>query len=184
MRTLHLKFLGMKQRFLLSLFALVMSIYTWAAPPAEEGKTIFQARCASCHNVNKVLVGPALAGVDQRHQFAWIVKFVQSSQGVIKSGDPAATALFEKFNHTPMPDHPDLTAAAIQGIVDYIKTESTTAAEAGKAPFAKPSRLHPAYVPVSNPSFFISMGAAIVVLMLVLLVLVRVKEYERARYKA
>ena len=32
---------------------------------SKEGKTIFSTRCAGCHNVNKTLTGPALAGVDQ-----------------------------------------------------------------------------------------------------------------------
>ena len=57
---------------------------------------IFSSRCASCHNVNKVVVGPALAGVSDRHTEDWIIHFVHSSQSVIKGGDTAAIALYEK----------------------------------------------------------------------------------------
>jgi len=93
-----------------------------AAPPIAEGKAIFSTRCAGCHNVNKVVTGPALAGVDQRHSIDWIINFVHSSQTVIKGGDEKAVALFEKFNKIPMPDHPDLTAGNIKSIVEYIKS--------------------------------------------------------------
>ena len=32
-------------------------------PPLDKGKEIFSVRCAACHNVNKQLTGPALAGL-------------------------------------------------------------------------------------------------------------------------
>ena len=46
------------------------------ANPLETGKTIFTSRCAACHNVNKVVLGPALSGVDKRHSIDWIIQFV------------------------------------------------------------------------------------------------------------
>src|SRR5215208_1973077 len=110
----------------LTLFATTI---VWAGPPSEEGKAIFTSRCSGCHNINKILTGPALAGVDQRRSIDWIINFVHSSQGVIKSGDKDAVALFEKFNRIPMPDHPDLTADNIKNIVDYIKSEAVAASD-------------------------------------------------------
>ena len=125
------------------------------ADPIEEGKAIFMNRCAACHNVNKVLTGPALAGVDQRHSIDWITNFVHSSTKMVTSGDPKAVAIFEKFNRIPMPDHPDLTKADITKIVEYIKTESKPVEE-NVAPFAKPTKLQPKMVPLSskNLGFF------------------------------
>src|SRR5947209_6841195 len=102
----------MKTKFLL--LALLAAMATKATPPLDEGKTIFASRCAACHNINKVVVGPALAGVDKRHNIDWIINFVHSSQTVIKSGDPAANALFNQFNHIQMPNHPDLSADNIK----------------------------------------------------------------------
>src|SRR5690348_7435373 len=112
----------MKKNLLIACLLLISSTYSFA-DPVEEGKTIFTTRCSSCHNINKLVVGPALAGVDQRHSIEWIVKFVQSSQSLIKSGDKDAAALFAKFNIT-MPDHPDLTANNIKSVVDYIKSQA------------------------------------------------------------
>ena len=80
----------MKIKFLFFSFLIISGIAAYAAPPVEEGKTIFAARCASCHNVNKVLTGPALAGVHERRSIDWIVSFVKSSQAMVKSGDKDA----------------------------------------------------------------------------------------------
>jgi mono/diheme cytochrome c family protein len=118
----------MKTKIILATTILFFGFSVLAAPPAEEGKTIFAARCAACHNVNKVLVGPALAGVDQRRSIDWIVQFVHSPQKIIKSGDQYAVDLFNKFK-VQMPDHPDLTADNIKNVVEYIKTESSRSNE-------------------------------------------------------
>lgn len=168
-----------KKRWLIT-FSLLLTLAASATPPSEEGKNLFNARCASCHNVHKVLVGPALAGVQERRNIEWIVKFVQSSQTLIKSGDKDAAAVFAKFNNVPMPDHPDLTADNIKNILSYIKEESAKSAEVSAAPFRKPSKLRPAYKPLglSNWGFFISLGAGITVLVLALLALVKVKEVQ------
>ena len=123
----HTKTLYMKTKLLF--LALITTNLLSAAPPVEEGKSIFSARCAGCHNVNKVLTGPALAGIDQRRSIDWIVSFVQSSQNVIKKGDKEAIALFEKFNKIPMPDHSDLSPEKIKSILEYIKTEAAVASQ-------------------------------------------------------
>lgn len=161
------------------LFVLLIAFSAKATPPVEEGKTIFSTRCASCHNVNKVLTGPALAGLDGRRSMDWIISFVQSSQTMVKNGDKDAVALFEKFNKIPMPDHPDLTDENIKNIVAYIKSESKSGGE--KAPFAKPYKLRPNYTPLSinNYGFFIGYLALVGLLILALLFAVQVKAIER-----
>ena len=88
------------------------------------GQQLFTSKCASCHSVRRDAVGPALKDVDQRRTEAWIIKFVHSSQTVIKSGDTAAVRLFESRNKTIMPDHPDLTDDNIRNIIAYVKAES------------------------------------------------------------
>lgn len=116
--------------------------------PVSEGKTIFTSRCAACHNVNKTITGPALAGIDERRSTEWIINFVRSSQTLIKNGDKDAIALYEKFNKIPMPDHPDLTDENIKSIVEFIKSESKPVAEE-TAPFSRPSKRKPNYTPLS-----------------------------------
>lgn len=105
-----------------------------ARPDAAAGQKLFEARCASCHSVARQATGPALKNVDQRHSEEWIIRFVHSSQTVIKSGDTSANRLFTQFNQTVMPDHPDLTEGDIRGIIAFIKEESTKLAAAPARP--------------------------------------------------
>ena len=152
----------------------------WANPPLEEGKTLFSARCASCHNVNKTLTGPALAGLDERRSMEWIASFIRSSQAMVKAGDKDAIAVYEQFNKIPLPDHPDLTDDHIKSIVEFIKSESANNAEV--APFARPSKLRPLYTPFSlnDYGFFAVFTGVVVLLIGGLVVAVRIKELQRS----
>ena len=170
----------MKKKITISVLTLLLSVLVFSTPPVNEGKMIFSARCASCHNVNKVVVGPALAGVTERHTEDWIVHFVHSSQKVIKGGDQAAIELYEKFNKVPMPDHLDLSAENIKGILAYIKSETkSTTAE----PSFRPERIHPKYTPILSTDYlyFSAYIGLAVLLAAALVVLVKVKEIQRKR---
>ena len=164
--------------FLLGIIAMGMNNAMAYNPPLEKGKEIFSLRCAACHNVNKQLTGPALAGLHERREFSWIVNFVRSSQKLVKNGDKAAVALYEQFNKIPMPDHSDLSDADIQSIIDYIKSESKPVI-AEKAPFAKPGKIMPGYLPLSiqkDYGFFVSFLIVVSLLVVVMLFAVHVSE--------
>lgn len=91
----------------------------------SEGEKLFKQVCVACHTIGKgKLIGPDLADVHKRRSEAWIVKFVRSSQTVIKSGDPVAGALFEEFNKILMPDH-NFSDDQIRAIVAYIAENSS-----------------------------------------------------------
>ena len=86
----------------------------------DSGKEIFQQNCAVCHKIGGGrLVGPDLAGVNDRHPEDWLLKFIKSSQTTVKSGDLAATKLFDEFKIV-MPDQ-NLTDDRIKKILAYIK---------------------------------------------------------------
>jgi cytochrome c551/c552 len=172
----------MKIKFVLTaLGCIFFAVFESTALPLDEGKNIFTTRCMACHKIDKDFAGPALANVDQRHTTDWIIKFVHSSQTVIKSGDMPAVALFSKFNGTIMPDHPDLTNDNIKSILEYIKEESTKVVTAANVPFEKPFVFQPNYTPIGhkNIGFIISFLVAITTLILVLLFAVQVKQLER-----
>ncbi|MBD1392930.1 c-type cytochrome [Mucilaginibacter glaciei] len=98
-----------------------------AEPDTLQGKALFQKNCTSCHAVQTRIVGPALRNVSHRHSEAWLIKFIHSSQSVIKSGDTSALRLFNQFNQTVMPDHPSLGDQDIKNIISYIRSESNNA---------------------------------------------------------
>lgn len=100
---------------------------------AQDGKAIFQQKCAACHAVDKNLTGPALKGVEDRWPsktdiYAWI----NNSAALIKSGHPRATAIYAEYNKIQMPAFPELKPADIDAILAYV----STAAAAKAAPVA------------------------------------------------
>lgn len=152
--------------------------------PPVDGKSIFISRCAACHNVNKILTGPALAGVDERRSIDWIINFVHSSQAMVKKGDKDAVALYEKFNKIPMPDHPDLSADNIKSIVEYIKSESNPVGEE-IAPFAEPGKKQLNNTSLTTTDYWLFGGllGSVVLLIMVLLFAVKVKRMQRNMQK-
>jgi len=114
------------KKSMLSLFVLLSVIAEGyaAGPDSLAGKALFQKNCTSCHAVQTRVIGPALRNVFDLHSEAWIIKFVRSSQTVIKSGDTSALNLFAQYNQTVMPDHPDMSDQNIKNIIAYIRNES------------------------------------------------------------
>src|SRR5205085_12479966 len=67
---------------------------------AQEGKTIFQANCATCHAIDKDLTGPALRGVNERGPWtnrANLIKWVHNPGAFIPT-TPYTTQLAASRN--------------------------------------------------------------------------------------
>ena len=112
---------------------------------AQDGATIFQSNCASCHSVTKELTGPALAGVegrgpwaDRKKLYEWVhnpAKFMQS--------DSYTQKLKADHGGVMMPAFPQLSEKEIDAIVTHINKVAsapkaapaggTAGAEEGKA---------------------------------------------------
>jgi cytochrome c551/c552 len=161
---------------------LLISTTLLAAPTPEEGKTIFTARCAGCHNINKTLTGPALAGIDQRRSMEWIVDFVHSSQTLVKNGDKDAVALYEQFNRIPMPDHPDLTEDNIKSIVEYIKSEGNNAAK-GAVVVTEAEKPSLSYSTFMTPGIVLTFVGLLALLITTILFAIKVKGLMREHLK-
>ncbi|KAA3610138.1 MAG: cytochrome c [Calditrichaeota bacterium] len=102
----------------------------------DTGESLFKRVCVACHTIGQgKLIGPDLADVHNRRSEEWIIKFVQSSQSVIKSGDPVATALFEEYNKIPMPDNP-FSVAEVRSIISYIAANSPGGPGEGISPIS------------------------------------------------
>lgn len=90
----------------------------------DEGERLFKQICVACHTIGQgKLIGPDLADVHQRRSEEWMIRFVKSSQSVIKSGDPYAAALFEEYNRLVMPDN-NYSDDQIRAIISYIAANS------------------------------------------------------------
>lgn len=97
----------------------VMGGFTKAS--AQDGKALFQANCASCHNPIKVVTGPALKGVSQKvPSKEWLYKWIHNSGALIASGDKYANQIFQEYNKVPMTAFPKLSEAEIDAIIAYV----------------------------------------------------------------
>ena len=113
-----------------------------SASAQETGKQIFQQSCAACHSIGGGrLVGPDLAGVNDKRPEDWLLKYIKSSQTLVKSGDETAIALFEQFNKIPMPDQA-LSDDQIKKVLAHIKEAggSPAAGKAAAAPSAQAAK--------------------------------------------
>ncbi|MBA4850669.1 c-type cytochrome [Emticicia sp. BO119] len=101
---------------------------------AAKGEQLFKGNCAQCHAAtNEQIVGPGLAGIEDRRDFAWLKKWINNPMGVIASGDKYANELFNKFNKTQMTAFPNFTDDDVKAILAYVKTASAPAPTAGPA---------------------------------------------------
>ncbi len=115
---------------LLVLSFTILSLSTSAQVPTDPaaitaGETLFKANCAACHKVKQKLIGPALAGVQDRVPSTdWMIAFVQNSAKVIASGDEYANKIYNEFNKTQMTAFSTLTGAQVMTILAYIEAEA------------------------------------------------------------
>jgi cytochrome c2 len=80
---------------------------------------LFNSRCRACHTFGGGdLVGPDLKGVTDRHTREWLRRWITSSQTLVRSGDPAANALFNRFRQFPMPDQ-SFAPGELESLLDY-----------------------------------------------------------------
>lgn len=86
---------------------------------AAKGKELFNTNCAACHNLDKKMTGPALRGVANKYDKAWLYKWINNSSALIASGDAKAKKVFEENNKTVMTAFPQLSTTDIDNIIAY-----------------------------------------------------------------
>lgn len=85
----------------------------------DQGAKLFKGNCGSCHKPDKDLTGPALKGARARWEgkgdiYAWI----KNSSAYLKTGNPYATDLFNKWNKSVMTAQA-LSDAEIDAVLYY-----------------------------------------------------------------
>ena len=87
------------------------------------GKKLFNANCAACHKLDKKLIGPALGGVTERRENAWLQAWIKDNNALRASGDQDAIDTFNEYNGMPMTAYPQLTEQDINDILAYTDGE-------------------------------------------------------------
>jgi mono/diheme cytochrome c family protein len=137
------------------------------AASIKAGEELFNGNCKSCHRVDKKLVGPALAGVqDRAPSIKWILEWVKNPAKVIASGDEYANKIYNEYNKSQMTAFTSYTDAQILSILGYIK--------AYKAPEATPTTVAgaPAGGAAGIPSEYLNLIVGGMILILVLMVVI------------
>jgi len=92
-----------------------------------DGHYVFRTRCSSCHTVGKGdAVGPDLAGVTERRDSEWLIRWIREPDKMLEEGDPIAKALYEQFQELEMPNL-KLSKGDAEAVLEYIKTETLRA---------------------------------------------------------
>lgn len=141
------------------------------AGDAAKGKELFNSLCAACHKLDAKSTGPALRGVADKHDRAWLYKWVRNSSELIKAGDATAVKLFNENNKSVMTAFPQLSDGDIDNIMAY--TSQPKEAAATPAAGAAQGSGAAAEDGVSNN---IILGALVLVLAVLIIMLVLVNK--------
>ena len=112
------------------ILAVGMLLAMYVTSRAQDGEQLFKGNCASCHKLGVKLVGPDLIGVNDKRSEEWLLKWVKSSQAMVKAGDPEAVKLYNDNNKIPMTDA-FINEGEIKAVLGYIKTKGDEMASAG-----------------------------------------------------
>jgi len=94
------------------------------SPEIAKGKTLFTSKCASCHNVFKDIIGPALGGFEKRGQWSdreLLYKWIRNP-GVFMQNDDYTKGLKAKYI-TMMSAFPGITNEEVDAISNYVSWE-------------------------------------------------------------
>ena len=123
MRSISFIFCNVLRSFILLALLSLVSIKVASAQSAAEGAVLFKQKCTSCHALNQKVIGPALKGILERRDEAWLIPWIKNSQAVIASGDAYAVKLYKEYNQSAMTAFPELSDNDVKSILVYIKEE-------------------------------------------------------------
>lgn len=107
---------------LLSVFFLAFSTAVNAGDYAN-GEKLFKANCASCHNMEKDLTGPALIGVGERvpqPSEEWLYKWIKNNAALRQSGDAYANKIYKEWNEASMTLFAWMSDEQLSDVITYI----------------------------------------------------------------
>lgn len=111
------------------LFILLLSTQAMAQD-YDKGKQLFKNNCASCHNMEKKVVGPALKNVVKNQGEDWTKSWIKNNQKLRDAGDKHANQVFKEYNGMAMPAYEHLGEDAIDDITLYLAQYNDKKAEA------------------------------------------------------
>lgn len=87
---------------------------------ASAGEAKFNAICTACHMAEKRMIGPALKGVYERRNPAWVMNMIIGPDKMLKE-DPIAKALLKEYNNAIMLNQ-NLSKDETRQVAEYLRT--------------------------------------------------------------
>ncbi len=87
---------------------------------AARGESTFNSICVACHMVDQKMIGPAMKGVYERRNPAWVMNMILNPDVMLKE-DPIAKALLKEYNNAIMLNQ-NLTEEEARDVAEYLRT--------------------------------------------------------------
>ncbi|HPG12194.1 MAG TPA: c-type cytochrome [Chitinophagaceae bacterium] len=132
---------GSKLKIIFLSFFVFSVFQVFAQGDVAAGKAIFNSKCASCHQVLKDGTGPALAGVESRHNWSdhnELLKWVNNPAAYM-ANDSYTQGLKTKFG-SMMTGFADVTLTDIGNVVAYINDAATPKTPTGGSGGGEPQK--------------------------------------------
>jgi len=114
-----------------------------AAEGALRGEDLFRSRCNSCHSIGGQgdNLGPDLLDVASIRDRAWLIRWLQEPDVMLKEKDPIAVALDAKYTNVIMPNL-QLEEKDAVALIDYMKEKTRRVTERREKEKAMASKAH------------------------------------------
>lgn len=87
---------------------------------SEKGAAAFKQKCTACHYTDKKLIGPAMKGIYERRNPAWVMNMLLNPTEMLQK-DPIAKTLLKEYNNIQMLNQ-NLSQEEARAIVEYLRT--------------------------------------------------------------
>lgn len=87
---------------------------------ADEGAGIFKQKCTACHMPDRKLIGPAMNGIYDRRNPAWVMNMILNPIEMLQK-DETAVALLKEYNNVMMLNQ-NLSQEEARALAEYFRT--------------------------------------------------------------
>lgn len=87
---------------------------------ADQGKSLYNAKCTACHMADQRMIGPALSGVYDRRSPEWVLNLLLNTDEMLKK-DPISIALLKEHNNAIM-NNQNLSEQEAKAVAEYLRT--------------------------------------------------------------
>lgn len=139
------------KRYFKAILMTALLVITGTSAKAQDGESLFKAKCSACHIVDKASTGPLLKGVKQKWEDAGegelIYKWVQGPEALITAGNSEMANAIKDYSPTMM-NNQEVSNEEIDAILAYVDAYEPKVVEAAATtPDGAPAEPVITYVP-------------------------------------